>query len=125
RDLAAKHVIFPSESTGFFHAQDIHGPFDQANQRSITARVRTNVTDGSFGQSAADFAKSDALACLKDSLGQMFNGTRFGLHQVQSKAFGGTRADAGQFAQFTNQGANLFRQDGQKKRRGGGEWWPK
>ena len=99
RNLSAENVVFAVEGRGLFHAKDVSGVLDEADQAGVAARVGANGAGVSLGQGAADGAVADAFARLDEELGELFRFVRVALDEMQRQAFRGARADAGQLVQ--------------------------
>jgi len=63
-----------------------------------------------FRKRAADLAKPNSLPRAEDGLGQAPAGVSISLHQMQGDSLSGSRADAGQFAQLSDERGNGVRQ---------------
>jgi len=113
RKLAPEHVVFAAKCPGLFHAQDVDGPFDDADQGGIPSRIATNVAGSMGGQGAAGVAQTNLIARLQYRVGKVLDGARFGLNQVQSDPLGRAWPNSGQLAERANQLSDLFRQYGQ------------
>ena len=99
RNFSAEDVKFSAKGTSFLNAQDVHGAFDDADERGVAARVGAESAGGLLSERAADFAKFNLRAGTEDGVGEIFDDGGIGLDQMQGDALGGTRTDAGQFAQ--------------------------
>ena len=94
---------WPRKVPGFLELRMSTGRSTTQTSDASRRGSAASVADGLFRQRAADLAETDALAGVEDGLGQLLDGARFGLHQVQGDAFGRARPDAGQRAQGGNE----------------------
>jgi hypothetical protein len=84
--------------------------FNDAEEGIVAARVGTKGAGLRFGQRAAGLAMTDALACGEDGVGEALCVVGFGLDEVESDAFGGARADAGELGEGGYECGEGFRQ---------------
>jgi len=81
-------MIFSVKGAGPFDAQDLHRPLDDANQRSIAARIGADGTWGIFGEGATGFAQANTTAGIEDALSELLDRCGVVLDQVQSNSLG-------------------------------------
>jgi hypothetical protein len=88
-----------AEAAGFFDGENVHGFFDDAEERWIAAGVGADGAGLAFGEAAAIGAELDCGAGVSEGFGKV--GGEFGgrLDEVEGDTFGGTGADAGEFAE--------------------------
>jgi hypothetical protein len=91
-------VKLAAEAAGFFDGENVYGFFDDAEECWIAASVGADSTGLAFGEAAALRAELNCAAGVGEGFGEI--GGEFGgrLDEVEGDAFGGTGADAGEFA---------------------------
>jgi hypothetical protein len=107
-NLSPKHMVSAVEGPGFFDAEDVDGAFEDAEEGTIATRVRAKATRRVFGQGSANLAQANTLSGANQGLGQFSHGLAFGLDEMKGDAFGGPRADAGEFTESGYEGGNRF-----------------
>ena len=115
RDAAAEDMKFAAKSAGAFDADDIHRAFDDADKGGIALRVGTDFAGALLGEGAADFAITNAVSRFDEHGCQLTDSVGVGLNEVHGKAFGGTRANAGETVEGRYEINNRLREGGQFK----------
>ena len=97
--FAAEDVKLAAKAAGFFDGENVHGFFDDAEEGWIASCVGADGAGLAFGEAAALGAELNCAACVGEGFGEI--GGEFGgrLDEVESDAFGGAGADAGEFAE--------------------------
>ena len=116
RNLAAKHVKLSVKRSRLLDADDVHRPFDNADQRSVASRIGADGAGNMLGQSSANRTGLDAFARVKDGLGELFDCAGFALHKMQRQSLRRTRPDARQRVQRREQLGDGFRKGGHGRR---------
>lgn len=109
---AAENMVASLESAGFFKAEDIEGPFNEAKDGAIAGFRGADGAGLGFREGGAALAEGYSVAGAQDGFGESLDGGRIGLDEVKGQALGRTRTDARQAAERARKLGDRFGQGG-------------